>query len=1202
VKRVSRKLEDALKRFETVKSSPRTRKAAKWTLLFIVLFTVVGFFVLPPIVKSVLLKKLSETLHRDVAIQKLTINPYMLSMKITGFEVKERDGTRPFVSFDELYLNAQLVSLVKKGIILKEIRLRKPYINIERSGEILYNFSDLVKGSASGAKADDRPLRFSLNNIQVMNGSVDFWDGPKKTKHTIRNMIVTIPFFSNLPYYTDSYVKPSFEANVNGHQVGFYGMTKPFKDSLETSVEVSVHDFDIPYYLAYVPVEMNFRVPSGRLDVETLVFYTQYKDKAPSLTLTGSVRFRDIRIVDKKENPLIQLPLLAISISSAELTSRKFLFSKVYLGSPEIHVVRDKTGRINLQALVTETEKGHDLKKEEASPVLAVDADEVSLTGGKISFSDSLQPEAFRTALENINVQIQHFSNARDRKSAVALSLETESKEGLKVAGEFTVVPLASEGTVELARIPLKKYSPYYRRKVLFDVLDGVLDLSTGYAFQQGEKEPDIRLAGLTANVTSLKLKKRDEKNEFLRIPEIAVRETATDLLKRELVIGEFSTGAGFIMVERSEDGKWNLQTLLPPAPTGEKGVPRGKHPDEKPWMVTANKISVQRYVVRGKDLVPSQPVSFTAEDIKFDGEALSTEKNRKGRVSFALRLNRKGSVSANGSLALNPISANVKLNCRNLDIVPFQAYLADRVKLLVGDGALSSAGSLSLAYSEEAGPRVTYKGELSLTNFLSVDAVNADDFLKWNSLHLGNLRAGYNPFYLNIDEIALTDFYSWFIINEDGTLNVQEVVTAEKGEEVTGAGATTPGETGVREQKGPGRTITIEKVTLQGGTLNFSDRHVKPNFSANLLEIGGRISGLSSEENKFADVDLKGKLGDYAPLEITGRINPLREDLYVELKADFKDIDLSPMSPYGGKYMGYTIQKGQLSLSMQYLIVKRKLDSQNNLFLDQFTLGDRVESPDATKLPVKLAIALLKNRKGEISLDLPVTGDLDDPKFSLGRIIIKILVNILVKAATSPFALLGAIFGGGEELSYIEFDYGSSTIGDQGIKKLDTLIKALYDRPGLKLDIEGRADPEKDKEGLRQYIFQKKVRAQKLKELAKKGSQAVTVDEITISSEEYPKYLKMAYKEEKFPKPRNIIGMAKDLPVPEMEKLMLTHIQVTEDDLRSLASQRALNVKNHILKSQKVEQERLFLVESKTLQAEKKEKVKDSRVDFKLK
>ena len=282
----------------------------------------------------------------------------------------------------------------------------------------------------------------------------------------------------------------------------------------------------------------------------------------------------------------------------------------------------------------------------------------------------------------------------------------------------------------------------------------------------------------------------------------------------------------------------------------------------------------------------------------------------------------------------------------------------------------------------------------------------------------------------------------------------------------------------------------------------------MNPEYSAALTEIGGRISGLSSEETTLADVDLRGKLNDYAPLEITGRSIPLKEDLYVDLKVRFKDMELSPMTPYSGKFVGYTIEKGKLSFDLKYLINKKKLDSQNYIFLDQFTLGERVESPKATKLPVKLAIALLKDRKGEIKLDIPVTGSLDDPKFSVWGIILKVLMNLIAKAATSPFSLLGALFGGGEELSYLEFDYGSTVITEQNMKKIDTLVKALHDRPSLKLDIEGHVDLEKDKEGLIQYLFNKKIKAQKLNEMVKKGQPAVPVDEVKIEPPEYEKYL----------------------------------------------------------------------------------------------
>ncbi|MGB5195904.1 MAG: DUF748 domain-containing protein, partial [Candidatus Deferrimicrobium sp.] len=399
-----------------------------------------------------------------------------------------------------------------------------------------------------------------------------------------------------------------------------------------------------------------------------------------------------------------------------------------------------------------------------------------------------------------------------------------------------------------------------------------------------------------------------------------------------------------------------------------------------------------------------------------------------------------------------------------------------------------------------------------------------------------------------------------------------------------------------------PGAPVRIDLVTLQGGAVNFSDQYVRPNYSASLVEIGGRVSGLSSEESRLADIDLRGKLENSAPLEIVGKINPLAKDLFLDLKVDFRDMELSPLSPYSGRYAGFGIQKGKLTLNLKYHIEKRKLSSENKVFLDQFTFGDAVESPDATKLPVRLAVALLKDRKGEIHLDLPATGSIDDPKFSVWGVVWKIIVNLLVKAATSPFALLGAIFGGGEQLSYLEFPPGIADVpaGEEG--KLGNLAKALQDRPALKLEIEGHVDIEKDREGMRQRIFRRKIAARKLADIAKTGLPMPAPDNVRVEAAEYPKYLAQAYKVEKFPKPRNIIGMAKDLPVPEMEKLMLTHIQVTDDNLRQLAVERASHVKDALVASGKVETGRVFLVEPKTLPPERKEKLRDSRVDFRLK
>ena len=349
-------------------------------------------------------------------------------------------------------------------------------------------------------------------------------------------------------------------------------------------------------------------------------------------------------------------------------------------------------------------------------------------------------------------------------------------------------------------------------------------------------------------------------------------------------------------------------------------------------------------------------------------------------------------------------------------------------------------------------------------------------------------------------------------------------------------------------------------------------------------------------------DVDLRGHVQKTAPLIITGRFNPLGRDLFVDIKASAKDVELPPLSTYAVKYAGYGIDKGKLSMDVKYHLENRKLAAENHLNLDQLTFGKKVDSPTATKLPVLLAVALLKDRNGVIDLNLPISGSLDDPQFSMGGIIGRVIVNLLVKIITSPFALIGSLFGGGgEELSYLEFAPGSAAITADGAKKLTTVAKALSDRPALKMEITGRADAEGDREGLRQGAVERKVKAQKLKVALKSGEGVQSLDDIKVEPGEYEKYLTAAYQEEKFAKPRNLIGFAKSLPAPEMERLMLANSQAGDEDLQQLADQRAAAAKDWLVRNGKIEPDRVFLIASKLTAEGIKDKGKPNRVDFAL-
>jgi hypothetical protein len=1182
----------------------RFRKPLLWSGVLFAVLIAFAFLGVPPLLKSILIKNLSATLHRQVTIQKIQVNPFTLSLTVKGLLIKDGAGSDTFASFEELYVNLESFSLLRWAVILKEITVNRPFISIVRHQDNSYNFSDLLRTNEQQRSGTTQLFRFSLNNISIIGGGIDFWDEPTQKKHTVRDANISIPFISTIPSYVDIYVQPAFSARINDAEYSLKGKAKPFAASHETTLDINIDNLDIPYYLAYLPFKTDFKILSAFMDARAQILFVQHTNGQRALTLKGDLAFKKISINDAEDGSFLKLPLLDISIASSEPLSRLFHLARLSVQSPELHFRRDKEGTFNIDSLFprrqgTQAVPGGESK---AAPI-SIEVDDIQMMSGRIAFTDLSRTTPFKTILSPIELKISNFSNGKDKQAHFSLLIRSEVNENIKLDGNLSVDPLLVKGRVDLKSIPIRKYSPYYADNLLFDVESGVLQISSQYSYAGTGKDQEAALSDLSVSVNSLRLKKRDETGDFLNIPIITIRNTAFDQVKRELRVGEVVTNRGSILVRRLGNGALNVLTLLAPSSSSTTQAVQGKPAQaEQPWLVNLGKFSADKYIVTAEDRMPADPVTLRAEDVRLRAESLSTKEGQRGRVSLSFLLNEKGRVLTEGSVGVHPLYGRLALNVKDIDIRPLQSYITDRVKIIVTNGAVSTSGNLSLTDQKGTGLQTTYRGDTSLSQFSSIDKAHAEDFLTWESLYLGDLDVGYNPTYVHINTVALADFYARLIIHPDGSLNLQKIIEAKSGEPEPVRAAQSPtSDTHAGTPDKAGRDLRIEKVTLQGGRINVTDRSVKPNYSAILAEIGGRISGLSSEESALADVELRGKLNDDAPLEITGKINPLREDLFIDLKARFKDLDLSSVTPYSGKYIGYTIQKGKLSFDVSYKIVKGKLDSQNNVFFDQLTLGDRVESPSATNLPVRFAIALLKDRRGEIRLDLPVTGSLRDPKFDVWGVIKQILTNLFAKAATSPFALLGAAFGGGEELGYLDFDYGSAAISEPNLKKLDTLIKALYERPSLKLEIEGHADVEKDKEGLRQYLFSKKLKVQKLNERLKQGLPAIPIDDLIVEPKEYEKYLTMAYKAEKFPKPKNILGFAKSLPVPEMEKLMLTNIEIRDDDLRSLASQRAMKVKGMILKSGKIEPERLFIIEPKSLSPERHEKAKDSRVDFKI-
>jgi len=1215
--------------------------------IFLVLFAVIGFFVVPPVAKHYLVKGLSEQLGRQVSIEDIDVNPFAMTAAVKGFKVMEPAGTPVFVSVDEVLVNAEYRSILRLAPVLKQIRVATPYVHIVRNPDgKTYNFSDLIE-KFSKPQANPEPdapseAKFSLNNIELLGGKVEFDDRPKRAQHVVSDINLAIPFISNLPDRVEEYIQPAFSAHVNGTMVSLQGRTKPFKDTLETSVDLNIDKLELPRYIEYVPMRLGFLMPSGVLDTRLTISFVQHSPQ-PLVLIKGNVALQKLRITEPGGAPLLDLAGLSVPIDSVDVFGAKYALGKIVLTAPDVHVQRAQDGTLNWARVRPVADRAPEApaKPNAKSPAMQLTIAGITLNSGAVHVEDLVPEKGFRAELSGIEASVREIALPQKAPAQMELAFATDKEATVKLAASLLLEPLTAEGKLEVSKIRLTQYEAYYAPYILYRVEDGVADLSTQFSFRMADDAPQTRLSAFNLDLNGVRMRKPGEKEDFLRARSAQIKDAEVDVNQLVLNVGEFVTRDGLLNIIREPDGALNATRVLP-APAEKSEAAQGG----TPWQITLNKATIDKWKLSFADLTLNEPVQMVADDVRLRATGLSNQRGKTGRVTLQAKLNESGNVKVGGTVALAPVKADLDVDLQTFGLVPLQPYFTDKLNILLSSADASIRGKASVALDAAGKLSAAFKGEANLTDVASIEKSSAEDLLKWQSLFVSGIDYTLEPMTLGIEEVALSNFFARIVIFPDGHLNLQDIVAkdgapasdAAQGDEgaVKTAGAPAAGNGAVKsaaqesaqraptpgrdsrpgndaasatapapEATAPMPPIRIAKVTLQGGDVNFTDLFVKPNYSANLSEIGGSVLGLSSELNTTADVDLRGRFAKTAPVQIKGKINPLVENLFLDIGANVRDIELGPFTPYSGKYVGYAIEKGKMNFDVAYKVENRKLAAQNKLVLDQLTFGEKVESPDAIKLPVLLAVALLKDRNGVIDVNLPISGSLDDPKFSIGGIVIRIIFNLIEKAVTAPFALIGNLLGGaggGEELSFIDFDYGVSVLSQEGQDKVTKLQTALVDRPGLKLDITGRADPTQDREGLRKYRFDQQVKAQKLKDLVRQGSAVQSVDQVTIEPAEYEKYLTRAYKEAKFAKPRNAIGLVKSLPKDEMEKLMLTNVQVSDDDLTQLALQRAQSAKDAITREGKVPLERVFLLAPKVEAGKADDKAKPSRVEFSLK
>ena len=1203
----SSRLAAARSRALAVYRSRRTRKTVLILAIVLVVFGLFGFLAAPSIIRSQIEKHASAALNRPVTLGAVHLNPYTLRLELDQLHVGERDGKASFVDVDRVIADTSWSSLFRLAPVLDEFSLQGPRIHIARTADQRFNFSDILDRYASQpADPNAKPARFALSNISVHGGDIVFDDQATKTTHRVEQLEVGIPFLANLPSSTDVFVKPLLAMKVDGSPVRIEGQTKPFATTRESSIGFQLDRFDLPRYMGYVPKPLPVAIPKGLLSGTLDLNFLQTPD-APQVRLTGHLQLDDFALDSSKGEPIARLGHGTAELSDVQPLVSRYQLGAMKLDQAQVYYTASEGGHSNFDTLIAPSAPAEPSKK--ATPTDLRIAS-LTLAGSAVHYTDAAQNKLDLTSLHG---------------NLLGLSMLAAPAAKLDLAGQLFGGDIGAKGTLDLAAsrlnatLTLKQVDMVPLQAMAGSAMaaraaKGKLDANGQLQLDWG-KAVNVHLAPAHAVVTDFALEAAG-KGQATPVgwSKLDAEITEIDLASRQARLASLVASGMRLDVQRAANGAISLTQLFAPP----KGAPRApaKSADTGPaWQWSIAHLGVEDGGIRFTDRTAGggKPAIVEVTSLKGGIDDLSDKFNQPRTLKLEGSIG-KGSFSANGKVQPAPALADLDVTARGIDIATFAPYISVPLNVIISSARMSGKGRVHYDGRGKE-PKFAFKGNAALERVRVQDKVTGDDFMRWSALNAGNLDVAYGSGTprMHVGNLVLSAFYARMIVNANGRLNLSDVVAKPEQEApVSVTRAETPAQAATAkaaevakpvEPAAPAADIQIGQVTLVNGQLNYTDNFIKPNYTANLTKVTGKIGAFGTAGGPPADVAVQAQLDDSSPVDISGSMNPLTPVAFLDIKGKANDVELTRLSAYSSKYTGYPITQGKLTVDVHYMLDQRKLQADNHIFITQLTFGDRIESPGISHLPVKLAVALLKDTQGNIDVNVPVSGSLDDPQFSMGGLIWRAIGNLIARAATAPFRLLGAAFGGGshEDLGYVEFDPGSAVLNAAAQERLGKVAAMLNQKTSLTLDIVGRADPSQDQNGLRKVTVDEMVRKEKVLDESGKNADVspAALAAVSITPDEYERYLRRAYKHADVEKPHNVLGLNKSLEPDDMRALLETNVKTDDAAMRDLAERRATAVRDWF--KGKLADNRYALKDPKPTPEGIDDKGKTTRVDFGL-
>ena len=995
----------------------------------------------------------------------------------------------------------------------------------------------------------------------------------------------------------------------------------------------------LPWIVKWVAVSQL----SKQLDRETSIRQVRINP----FVLSGTIR--GLLIKDKDGEPFISVDEAYANFQLSSFFGKPWVFKDVWTVRPYCRVQINKDYSLNFSDLATKFSQPSVKPKPKSKKPLLLHVSRLQVKGASVSFTDLTPTEPFQRLIGPVEITISDLRTDPNKKNPYSFAGTTDSGEKFSWNGDFSLDPLQSEGEVGLEGLSVPKYAALFQDLFKFEINDCTVGGSAAYRVSVTGSNFVASVTNATFHLKNFKISEKAHTNNVAELDDLQVSRFSADTSRRTAEIGAVSVGGARIFAERSADEKINLLQLTEPA-SEKTNAPGGilflmqtftnayaaLLQTTNLWTATLQDLQVTNCLLGWEDQAAPHPVSLRVDGLAVAAKNLSNVPGPKQTVAVSFHWNTNGSVLVESALSLSPLGAETSLQVHDVELGALSPYLQNYLNAFLLGSKVGVQGKLFMRADTNGLPEVTFHGDANMDDFAAVDAAR-NDLLKWKSVQLHDLDAALQPPAISIRQMDIVEPNIRVAFDTNQNLNFMAVLKTGTNLDAalqkvaapeSSTSASTSGSMSLSRRLGAileralasqtnalgaagSPKIAVETIAITNGVVQFNDRSVQPPVQTTLERISGTVKGVSSDELKRADILLSATAARTGPIEIIGKINPLSKTAPTEMQVTFRDVDLTPGSPYSGKFLGYRLNRGKLGLKVDYQVAQRKLKAKNVLTLDNFTLGEKVQSTNATKLPVKLAVAILKDRNGRIELDVPIEGNLDDPTFHFGKVIVHVLGNIVTKLATAPFAALGSLFGGkGEEASYQDFSAGSAELAPSNVEKLQAFVNGLYERPALEVEIQGTFDPVKDRDALRKKHFEQNMRQARWAKLGKRDQAKTKPEDLPVTDKDYRAAIEKAWAKLKKASATNMVSaigatnqitenvssvseeqrgasvlILKEKPTRKLiftdkEQQVLETISVKESELLELAKLRAQNVRDEILKTGKVESARLSLAD----------------------